>query len=160
MLDIVCDECGKKYRVDETKMKGARAKVKCKACSNIMVINKPERETVEEVTPAAENYQPEETATIPEPPPPKTESVPQSVIDRPADSPKDKPAAADKEVSAVLDSPKIRFGLFGKIIIVMLIVSLLPFAVFWGLMRIQISFAIHRSNNLKSHTLNEAELTE
>ncbi|MBT8367589.1 MAG: zinc-ribbon domain-containing protein [Deltaproteobacteria bacterium] len=43
-MDISCDECGKKYRVDETKMKGIRAKVKCKACSNVMAVNKPQAE--------------------------------------------------------------------------------------------------------------------
>nr|NIS18204.1 hypothetical protein [candidate division Zixibacteria bacterium] len=41
MMDISCDACGKKYRVDETKMKGEKAKVKCKACDNIMVVTKP-----------------------------------------------------------------------------------------------------------------------
>ena len=41
MIDIICDECGKKYRVDETKMKGQKARVKCKVCTNIMVITKP-----------------------------------------------------------------------------------------------------------------------
>jgi hypothetical protein len=25
MMDIICDSCGKKYRVDETKMKGESA---------------------------------------------------------------------------------------------------------------------------------------
>ena len=42
MLDIACDECGKKYRVDETKMRGARAKAKCKACGKIMVVTNPQ----------------------------------------------------------------------------------------------------------------------
>ncbi|MCK5485218.1 MAG: zinc-ribbon domain-containing protein, partial [Desulfobacterales bacterium] len=41
MMDIICDSCGKKYRVDETKMKGESARVKCKACNNIMVVTKP-----------------------------------------------------------------------------------------------------------------------
>ena len=43
MLDITCDECGKKYRVDETKMKGSRAKVKCKACSKVMAPGRASR---------------------------------------------------------------------------------------------------------------------
>jgi predicted Zn finger-like uncharacterized protein len=28
---VICEECGKKYRIDPTKMKGAEAKVRCKA---------------------------------------------------------------------------------------------------------------------------------
>ncbi|CAB1058311.1 hypothetical protein D1BOALGB6SA_3067 [Olavius sp. associated proteobacterium Delta 1] len=133
MLDITCDDCGKKYRVDETKMRGARAKVKCKACSNVMVVTNPQAAASDEPSRSVEYNQPPVTAGLPEPPPPQSESVPQSVVDRPAGPPKDKPAEPVKDVSAFLSAQKIRFGLFGKIIIVMLIVSLLPFAVFWGI---------------------------
>jgi predicted Zn finger-like uncharacterized protein len=41
MMDITCDACGKKYRIDETKMSKDTAKVKCKVCDHIMVITKP-----------------------------------------------------------------------------------------------------------------------
>ena len=133
MLDITCVECGKKYRVDETKMKGTRAKVKCKACSNVMVVTKPQAEASAEPSKSVGNYRPPLTAAIPEPSPPQPKSVPQSVVDRPAGPAKDKPAEPDKDVSAFLSGQKIRFGLFGKIIIVMLIASLLPLAVFWGI---------------------------
>ena len=34
MMEITCDACGKNYRVDETKMKGSKARVKCKACDS------------------------------------------------------------------------------------------------------------------------------
>ena len=51
MMDIICDECGKKYRVDETKMKGQKAKVKCKACDNIMVVTKPAPAVPDEPSP-------------------------------------------------------------------------------------------------------------
>ena len=133
MLDITCDECGRKYRVDETKMKGARARVKCKSCSNIMIVAKPGNAAPVDAPPEAGKKLPPVTADIPEPPPPKAESVPQSVIDRPDAPAKAETPEPDKDVSAILGSQKIRFGLFGKIIIVMLIVSLLPFAVFWGI---------------------------
>ena len=133
MLDIICDECGKKYRVDETKMKGTRAKVRCKAYSNVMVVNKPRTEASPEPPPAENKIQQPITEDIPEPPPPRTEAVPQSVVDRPEAPKVEKRAEPDKDVSALISGQKIRFGLFGKIIIVMLIVSLLPFAVFWGI---------------------------
>jgi len=133
MLDIACDECGKKYRVDETKMRGAQAKVKCKACSNIMVLTNPQAAASAGPSRSDVHTQPPITADIPEPPPPRSESVPQSVVDRPGGPVKNKPAEPVKDVSALLSGQKIRFGLFGKIIIVMLIVSLLPFAVFWGI---------------------------
>ena len=41
MMQITCDNCGKNYRVDETKIKGDKARLRCKACDNIFVINKP-----------------------------------------------------------------------------------------------------------------------
>ncbi len=133
MLDITCAECGKKYRVDETKMKGTRAKVKCKACSNVMVVTKPQAEASAEPSISVGNDQPPPTADIFELPLHQSESVPPSVVEGPGDPAKDKPAEPDKDVSAVISGQKIRFGLFGKIFIVMLIASLLPLAVFWGI---------------------------
>jgi len=44
MMEIVCDKCGKKYRIDENKIKGKKARVKCKVCENIIVVVKPEPE--------------------------------------------------------------------------------------------------------------------
>jgi methyl-accepting chemotaxis protein len=98
-----------------------------------MVVTKPQAKASAEPSMSVGNYQSPVTADIPEPPPPQSEFVPQSVVDRPGGPAKDKPAEPAKDVSAFLSGQKIRFGLFGKIIIVMLIVSLLPFAVFWGI---------------------------
>ena len=149
MLDITCNECGKKYRVDDTKMKGTQAKVKCKNCRNIMVINKPQGEVEPEAVipeavipeagipkaaiPDEEVHQPAEADIKPEPPPPQSEYVPRNVIDRSESQAPEKSVPSPEIESDFLSGQKIRFGLFGKIIIVMLIVSLLPFAVFWGI---------------------------
>ncbi len=73
MLDIACDECGKKYRVDETKMRGARAKVKCKVCSNVMVVTRPPATASAGPSGPLDSNQPSMTADIPEPPPPRSE---------------------------------------------------------------------------------------
>jgi methyl-accepting chemotaxis protein len=133
MMEIICDECGKKYRVDETKMKGDRAKVKCKACNHVMAVTRPQADVPNTASLSAANYQPSETTAIPEQIVSQPQPVPQSVIERPGPRTIAKPAEPEKDVSAFLSGQKIRFGLFGKIIIVMLIVSLLPFAVFWGI---------------------------
>jgi methyl-accepting chemotaxis protein len=133
MLDITCDECGKKYRVDETKMRGLQARVKCKNCQNIMVINKPGEKADPEPRIPVETHQQNEPEIEREPPAPQTEFVPRSVIDRTETQATNKPEASDAIDSDFLSGQKIRFGLFGKIIVVMLIVSLLPFAVFWGI---------------------------
>ena len=39
---VICEECGKKYRVDPEKIRSAEAKFKCKSCSHEIVITKPE----------------------------------------------------------------------------------------------------------------------
>jgi methyl-accepting chemotaxis protein len=133
MMEISCDACGKKYRVDETKMKGEMARVKCKACNNLMVVTKPRPEVITEPPPAPEIFEPSIPADFPESVVTPPQSVPRSVVERTAPSIEDKPDVAKEDSSAFLSGQKIRFGLFGKIIIVMLIVSLLPFAIFWGI---------------------------
>jgi len=123
MMDIICDACGKKYRVDETKMKGESAKVKCKACNNIMVITKPR------LSPLREPSRPQE---VPEPDISRVPQPPERFEERPITSPREAEEFAG-ETPPFYSGQKVRFGLFGKIITVMLIVSLLPFAIFWGI---------------------------
>ena len=123
MMDIICDACGKKYRVDETKMKGEKAKVKCKACDNIMVVTKPALEPADELS-----FPPE----IPEPEVSQATQIPERAIERPA-ALRQEPEDIPREPPPFYGGQKVRFGLFGKIITVMLIVSLLPFAIFWGI---------------------------
>jgi methyl-accepting chemotaxis protein len=133
MMEISCDACGKKYRVDETKMKGAMARVKCKACNNLMVVAKPRPEEITEPPPPPESIDPPVTNDIPEPPVTPPHPVPPSVVEMPSPPVEAKVTAAETDSSAFLGGQKIRFGLFAKIIIVMLIVSLLPFAIYWGI---------------------------
>src|SRR3989339_685893 len=40
MKEIICDKCGKKYKVDETKIKGDSARLKCKGCDNVLTVTK------------------------------------------------------------------------------------------------------------------------
>ncbi len=39
---IVCEGCGKQYRIDPDKIKDKKAKMKCKACSHVIIVNKPD----------------------------------------------------------------------------------------------------------------------
>ena len=39
---IICEECGKKYRIDPSKIKGKAASFKCRACTHLIVVSKPE----------------------------------------------------------------------------------------------------------------------
>jgi methyl-accepting chemotaxis protein len=123
MMDITCDACEKKYRVDETKMKGDSAKVKCKACDHIMVITKPKPAPPDETFRFDEAKEPELN---------KAQKMPQRFVE-PSISPPEQTQELPEEPPPFYSGQKVRFGLFGKIITVMLIVSLLPFAIFWGI---------------------------
>jgi methyl-accepting chemotaxis protein len=133
MMDINCTGCGKKYRIDETKIKGLQAKVKCKACNNIIVVIKPRKDAppAPSGTPGIQHSS--ESAQIPA-------RADQPVLGSPAIAAAPSPSPAEKEVTTFDNgiSPfsaehPIRFGLFTKIILALMIVSLLPFAVFWGI---------------------------
>ena len=130
MMDIICDSCGKKYRVDETKMKGESARVKCKACNNIMVVNKPA--PVSHSVPEPSYKEPEPAYKEPEPEIPPPPPRPERYVERPIARGEDVEDLT-REAPPFYGGQKVRFGLFGKIITVMLIVSLLPFAIFWGI---------------------------
>jgi methyl-accepting chemotaxis protein len=116
MMDITCDACGKKYRIDETKMSKDTAKVKCKVCDHIMVITKPKPEPTPEIREPAISVEPE---------------VPRSIVDQPKVAPRAEAEEEEKEIPAFYTGQKVRFGLFTKIIIVMLFISLVPFLSFW-----------------------------
>lgn len=132
MMEISCDACGKRYRVDETKIKGEMARVKCKACNNLMVVTRPRPEVITEPPPTPGN-EPSISTDSPEPAVTQPQPVPRSAVERTAAPSEEKPAATEQVTSGFLSGQKIRFGLFGKIIVVMLIVSLLPFAIFWSI---------------------------
>ena len=41
-MEISCEECGRKYRVDQDKIMVKTGKFQCRACGNIIVITRPE----------------------------------------------------------------------------------------------------------------------
>jgi len=38
---VICEECGKKYRIDPEKIKGRAASFRCRACSHVIMVSKP-----------------------------------------------------------------------------------------------------------------------
>jgi transcription initiation factor IIE alpha subunit len=45
----ICEECSKKYNIDETKMKGTRARFSCRECGHIIVVVKNTPEYIQKV---------------------------------------------------------------------------------------------------------------
>ena len=54
---VICEECGKKYRIDSAKIPEKGARFKCKSCSNVITVSKPE-ETSPELPPSPSNQMP------------------------------------------------------------------------------------------------------
>lgn len=44
---VICEDCGRKYRIDPGRIKGQTAKFKCKACNHIITVTKPQPKPVE-----------------------------------------------------------------------------------------------------------------
>ncbi|MGD8304255.1 MAG: zinc-ribbon domain-containing protein, partial [Desulfobacterales bacterium] len=38
---VICEECGKKYRIDPSKIKGDAARFKCRVCMHMIMVSKP-----------------------------------------------------------------------------------------------------------------------
>jgi len=132
MMDITCDACSKKYRIDETRMKSATAKVRCKACGHMIHVSKPQP------IPVAETIF--DTGIPPEPPPAALGvAAAAEGVNNPAAAVSIPAPVAIESARERADTPefappqKARFGLFGKTLLVMLVISLLPFGIFWFL---------------------------
>ena len=73
---VICEECGKKYRIDPSKIKGKAASFKCRVCTNVIVVNKSELESASQ-PPAAVPSPPTDTqADESVPPPPESAAEP------------------------------------------------------------------------------------
>ncbi|MFZ0133323.1 MAG: cache domain-containing protein [Desulfobacterales bacterium] len=139
MMQITCDECEKIYRIDESRMRSDRARLKCRACDNIIVVTRPVQEQETQPSndaalqspPASESLP--QPAVIPGPAPGNGNGNGNRVAAAPSTAAEQPPAAEadDADLAPGLARQKIRFGLFPKIVAVMLIISLLPFIIFW-----------------------------
>lgn len=62
---VICEDCAKKYNIDEAKIKGDRARFSCQECGHIIVVKKPAGKPLEQQTAAPEEMI-EDTAGVPE----------------------------------------------------------------------------------------------
>jgi HAMP domain-containing protein/DNA-directed RNA polymerase subunit RPC12/RpoP len=110
---IICEECGKKYQIDPSRIKTAGAKAKCKACGSMMTISKPETKPVE--PPPALRPTREIPAKGDAPPPPREEP--------PSKGKEEKPEVKE----AVPKAKKKGMGLRFKIFILFFLVPIILF---------------------------------
>ena len=97
---VLCEKCGLKYKVDPSKIHGDSARLTCKGCAHVITINKPD------VTVA----------------PSALDSVGGSHLPPPRNQPVSDGAPLDYSPQ----KKRIGLGLTGKVVIMLLLVSLLP----------------------------------
>ncbi len=104
---VNCEKCGLRYKVDPSKIKGDHARLTCKGCSNVIIVNKQE---------AMEYLSSSESTSLAAD---TTESgTEKSLYDPNSSETSEEQAAAVQKRSGL--------GLTAKVIMLMLIVSLLP----------------------------------
>jgi predicted Zn finger-like uncharacterized protein len=52
---VICEECGKKYRIDAAKIKGTAARFKCRVCTHMITVAKPPPDLPEQKAAAADS---------------------------------------------------------------------------------------------------------
>ena len=126
---VICEECGKKYRIDPEKIKGAKARFKCRACSNLITVEKP---AIVGASPGVENDDPPAGGISPSPS--------SSTQDDPASSDAEHetpsaaaPVAPVKPARTETRKVKSGMGLTYKVVLLMLVVSLIPGAIYFAL---------------------------
>lgn len=115
MIDVLCDACGKRYRVDETRMKTVTVRVACKACGKLLTVRKP---------------RPDEDAPPPRRAEEAAEAGPGSSGAAEPETAAEAPAWGEPFTEAAYPRSRPRFGIFGKTLALMLFVGIVPLALF------------------------------
>lgn len=118
---VICNYCGKRYRIDERKMKGDQVRLRCKSCSHMITVRKDSPQS--QTSPAAV------ATAAPEPKPPPYPPPPESASRKLEPKPHPKPV----ESAGTSFSGSTRLGPFPKRILLLLCIGLVPFCIFWSL---------------------------
>ncbi len=109
---ISCEECGKRYKIEPDKIKGDKAKFKCKNCGNLIEVEKPAPPS-EEFSEPSPVHEPEEESPVETP---KEEPEPE----KPKPEKAKKPKAAPTRIKGI--------GLRGKLMFFLLVPLVIAFA--------------------------------
>ncbi len=153
---VICEECGLKYQIDPTKIKGDKARFNCKGCSTSIVVEKKDAGGEVDLSALEEalledagsdnevllgsndqNFGEEDEPFSPDD---SIDEIPASVTAEPV-------ATAEKTIK------RSGLGLTAKVIMLMLVVSLLPGAVYFALSFKQMSDQITMESNKTGTTV-------
>ena len=119
---VICEKCGLKYKIDPTKIKSKRARFTCKGCDEVIILDKEELIQDNEIA-ALEDSLFSSTPTGE-----KLESTPETEeLDDPDQN------TSTEEAMQSIPRERSGLGLTGKVVLLMLLVSLLPGAIYFGL---------------------------
>ena len=152
---VICEECGLKYQVDPSKIKGDRARFNCKGCSTSIIVDKRDAQVDEDISALEEallsNDSPETADAISDGGIPEPQQVNDDVsMEEPPQA-----AGGSTDVVAPPASTKKRsgMGLTSKVIFLMLLVSLVPGAAYFAISFNQISEQILDDSNKTGRTV-------
>jgi methyl-accepting chemotaxis protein len=111
---VFCEECGKRYRIDPGRIKGKKARLKCKSCGHVITVVRPDETAVPS---GAE-------ATV-RPTIDKTAAEPPATVELPRQPPR----AAEPPPAPPKRKGRFRFGITGRVFLTMLLVSLVPLVI-------------------------------
>jgi len=103
---IICEECGKKYQIDPSRIKATGAKAKCTGCGNMMTIPKPEAK------PEAKPVEPPPALRPTREIPAKGEQPPRPTEEPPPPSREEKPEVKEEMPKAKKKGVGLRFKIF------------------------------------------------
>jgi predicted Zn finger-like uncharacterized protein len=122
---VICEECGKKYQIDPSKIKGKAARFKCKSCNHVIEVLKPEEKPPKPAYPPPPVEEPSADVAEEKPPAPEPEKKeePPKKKERKKKAQKEK---IKKEKDLKEGGPKLkRLGLRGKMVILFLLIPII-----------------------------------
>lgn len=163
---VICEECGLKYQIDPSKIKGDKARFKCKGCSTSIVVDKNDYQLDDDVTSIEEALlsQQSEGSGDEEAVTDDLDALAESAAGRAgaAADIDDIPSTATTESVTPVGVEKKRsgLGLTAKVILLMLLVSLLPGVIYFALSFNQISQQIVAETNKTGKTVSRLLASE
>lgn len=128
---VICEECGLKYKIDPSKIIGTKARFNCKGCSKSIIVEKPQPEENEDQAALEDALLSEAPTSVGTSEPPSQQATDTVVAS-------EAPAATGASVPPPQEGDKKTkrkggLGLTYKVTFLMLLVSLLPGAVYFAL---------------------------
>jgi methyl-accepting chemotaxis protein len=153
---VICEECGKKYRIDPAKIKGDKARFKCRTCSHLITVDK-QGAIGEGPTPTIDEPSSREIVNDPSTLPNDTETSSPEQPETMSESP---PESSSQSAKTDRLKRKSGMGLTYKVILLMLLVSLIPGGLYFALSFKQTNDRIHYDNERFGKQISSALATE